>query len=115
MKTGKVWGITELMLKTPFLEVHRLEINADAYCSMHKHNFKHNAFLVVEGSMTIETQKLDYDLVDETELFARDFTTVKPGEYHRFRAGTDGCIAFEIYYCEPLSEDIIRKDVGGKA
>ncbi len=113
MKVGKVWGTTELMLKTPFLEVHRLTIDPNAYCSMHKHNFKHNAFLVVEGSLTIETKKLDYDLVDYTQLGLRDFTTVKPGEFHRFRAGIEGCSAFEIYYCEPLSEDIVRQDVGG--
>ena len=115
MRTGKIWGVTELMLKTPFLEVHRLTILPNMQCSMHKHNFKHNCFIVVEGHLSIETKKLDYALTDVTELDPEDFTTVKPGEYHRFRSGPEGCTAFEMYYCEPLSEDIIRADVGGAA
>jgi mannose-6-phosphate isomerase-like protein (cupin superfamily) len=113
MKSGKVWGTTELMLRTPLVEIHRLRILPNMQCSMHKHNFKHNAFIVVEGHLTIETKKLDYALTDITELDPEDMTTVKPGEFHRFRSGSIGCTAFEIYYCEPLSEDIIRADVGG--
>ena len=39
-------------------------------------------------------------------------TICKPNEYHRFRALTD-VLCFELYYPEPLSKDILRKDVGG--
>jgi hypothetical protein len=40
------------------------------------------------------------------------FTTVKPNEYHWFHSKS-ACIVLEIYYPEPLSDDIIRKTVGG--
>ena len=37
---------------------------------------------------------------------------VRPGEYHYFVAVED-VIAFEIYYPEALSEDIVRENAGG--
>lgn len=115
MIVGKAWGSTELMLKTPLIEVHRLTIKPNARCSQHAHSFKWNAFVVMSGSLKIEVTKNDYDLVDVTELEAGDFTTVRPGEYHRFVSGDEPVMAFEIYYPETLSEDIIRKDCGGIA
>jgi len=45
-------------------------------------------------------------------LGPRQWTTVKPGEFHSFEAIQD-TMAFELYYPEPLSADIIRKTVGG--
>lgn len=114
MKAGKVWGTTEILLKTPFLEVHRLTILPRAKCSLHKHQFKHNSFFVAKGRLMIEVHKNDYKLVDLTELCAGDFTTVKPNELHLFMTGPEGCTAIEMYYPEPLSEDIIRQDVGGR-
>jgi len=111
-KQGKVWGQTELLLETPFVEFHRIDIKAGGFCSLHKHSYKHNAFYVVEGELEIEVHKNDYDLVDTTLLKAGDITICKPNEYHRFRALTD-VVCFEVYYPEPLSADIQRKDVGG--
>lgn len=112
MKYGKVWGQTECLLQTPFVEFHRIDIKEGSYCSMHKHEHKWNAFYVVEGTLDIEVRKNDYDLVDTTTLQAGDFTTVKPGEFHKFHAYTD-VVAFEIYYPEGLTEDIVRESVGG--
>lgn len=112
---GKVWGSTELLLKTPFVEVHRLDIRANARCSLHLHRTKCNGFFVQSGRLTIEVQKSDYDLTDLTELRPGDFTTVKPGEYHRFITGREPVKAIEIYYPETLSEDIVRKDCGSVA
>lgn len=110
---GKVWGSTELLLKTPLIEVHRLVIDPFSRCSMHKHEFKWNAFSVISGMLWIDVEKNDYALTDTTMIGPGDLTTVKPGEYHRFRTGDLATIALEIYYPEGLSEDIIRKDCGG--
>ena len=56
--------------------------------------------------------KNDYDLVDTTHLIEGEWTTIKPNEFHSFTALTD-VEALELYYPETLSEDIIRKTVGG--
>lgn len=111
--TGKVWGSTETILATPLMEIHRLQIKPLHQCSLHVHRYKWNGFFVVSGELTIETVKNDYALTDETVLGPGDFTTVKPGEHHRFKSGASPCEALEIYYTEPLSEDIQRKDKGG--
>lgn len=112
MRLGKVWGCTELLLRTPLLEIHRLTILPNARCSMHSHAYKHNGFLVLSGRLKIETEKQDYPLTDATEIGPGEFTSVKPGEFHRFVSGDEPVIAVEMYYLEPLSEDIIRKDCG---
>lgn len=113
MILGKVWGSTSLVLKTPLLEVHRLIIQPNAFCSWHKHEFKWNAFIVCSGKLFIEVKKLDYDLIDISPLGPMDVTTVRPNEVHRFRTDTEPCEAFELYYPEELSADIIRESVGG--
>ena len=115
MKTGKVWGTTELLLRTPTVEIHRLSIAPNSRCSLHAHQFKWNAFYVQSGRLFIETHKNDYALVDVTELGPGDLMTVRPNEYHRFVTRDEPMTGIEIYYIEPLSEDIIRKDVGARA
>ena len=112
MKSGKVWGETELILQTPFVEFHRIWVHEDGYCSTHKHEYKWNMFYVTSGELEIHIHKNDYDLIDITILKPGEWTTVKPGEFHSFK-GVRYTLAFELYYPEPLSEDIIRKTVGG--
>lgn len=112
MKSGKIWGCTEVLIKTPLIEVHRLTVQPYAQCSMHMHSTKWNAFVVISGRLTIAVEKKDYALTDHTELGPGEFTTVKPGEFHRFIAGREAVSALEIYYPETLSEDIVRKDCG---
>jgi mannose-6-phosphate isomerase-like protein (cupin superfamily) len=114
MKHGKVWGTTEAIFGNALIEVHRLIIEPGAYCSWHMHERKSNMFIVLSGELTIEVQKNDYPLTDRTTLLPGDVTTVIPGEFHRFVAGTEPVMAFEVYYPEALGKDIIRKDVGGK-
>lgn len=114
MIAGKVWGETRLLLRTPFTEVHLVDVRPMSFCSMHRHDRKWNAFVLIEGELTVEIEKLDYDLTDRTVLRARGETaTVKPGEFHRFVTGPAGATALEIYYPESLSEDIVRRDSGG--
>jgi len=64
--------------------------------------------------LEIHVAKNNYDLIDVTTLRAGDFTTVRPGEFHWFNCVED-CSALELYYPEALSEDIVRRSVGGRA
>lgn len=112
MLTGKVWGNTRLLFGTPLVEAHLLSVKPNAQCSMHCHEFKWNAFVVLSGELTIEVRKKKYKLTDETVLRAGESTAVRPGEFHRFRSGSRPVTAIEVYYPESLSEDIVRKDVG---
>ena len=108
---GKVWGNTQTITNMNGVCVNLIHCNAGGYCSWHKHNNKYNRFFVIDGIMTIEVEKKDYDLVDKTVLSQEESTTVKPGEFHRFIANTD-VIALEIYWTE-LTEDIERRSCGG--
>jgi hypothetical protein len=112
--TGKVWGDTSVIIQNPLVELHKINIKADYKCSEHKHEHKWNGFYVVSGTLEIHVRKNNYQLTDVTTLRAGDFTTVRPGEYHWFSSITD-CVALELYYPELLSEDIVRKSVGGKS
>jgi len=113
MIEGKVWGSTEVILREPVIEVHRLRIVPTARCSWHMHVAKWNAFMLISGSLIIERRKKEYDLIDRTVLSKGDLCTVPPGEYHRFV--TEGCAAeaIEIYYPSVLGNDIVRDTVGG--
>lgn len=113
MRYGKIWGATVPLLMTPLVEVHRLDIKPNAHCSLHRHRLKWNAFVVLSGELVVEVERTEYQLTDKTLLRAGEATTVKPGEFHRFRTGDKPCTALEIYYCEPLSADIERRDVRG--
>lgn len=112
---GKIWGWTEAKLITPGIEIHRLSIKPQAYCSRHRHSFKHNAFLVVSGVLHVRIER-EYG-IDETTLTAGQMTTVEPRYFHKFWTGPDvGAEIWEIYYPPVLSgEDIERVGVGGCA
>lgn len=112
MITGKVWGSTEPVLVAPLFELHRLHVKRKHQCSMHVHHTKWNGFLVLSGELFVDVEKPD--MTDTTRLQAGDVTAVKPGEYHRFRTDRRNCVALEFYFTAPLTEDITRKDVGGK-
>lgn len=75
------------------------------------HKFKWNGFYVEEGSLLIRVWKNNYNLVDETILYAGEATKVTPLEYHQFEALED-TIAFEWYWAEFDPEDIEREDHG---
>lgn len=108
---GKIWGDTSILIQNSNVEVHKIHANAGFRCSEHKHAHKWNAFYVEKGVLEIHIKKNDYALTDITTLRAGDFTSVRPGEYHFFLCRED-CTALEIYWPEPLSEDIQRRDHG---
>lgn len=115
IKSGKVWGQTELIFSNPALEFHRILANANTHCSKHQHQHKWNGFYVESGKLVIRVWKNDYDLIDETVLEAGDFTAVAPGEYHQFEALAD-TVAFELYWAAALDPSDIKRDtVGGKS
>ena len=113
MKHGKIWGTTEPLLVTPMIEVHRIKIKPKMKCSIHAHLRKWNMFYCVHGVVHIHVRKNDYDLVDITTLNPSEYTTVKPGEYHWFETNQNDAEVLEIYYLEPITEDILRETVGG--
>jgi len=111
MKAGKVWGQTELIEANGALEFHRIEMEKGGVCSKHLHEFKWNGFYVESGQMLVRVWQKDYDLVDETMLYAGDYTKVKPGLYHQFECIESG-VAFELYWAEFNHNDIKRETVG---
>lgn len=113
MKAGKIWGQTKVIKANSSFELHRISIKAGTHCSKHKHTYKFNGFYVISGQLAIDTWKNDYDLIDTTILGPDDYTEVKPGEYHQFRAITD-VEAIEAYWVELDHDDIIRESVGGR-
>ena len=110
-KEGKVWGTTQTLINSPVVEVHRIIINKDGYCSQHTHQSKINAFYVISGELEVQRWK-DYGLCDVTTLKAGDLSIVPAGEAHRFMAiyRTE---ALEIYWSELNHDDIQRSSVGG--
>lgn len=113
-KVGKVWGATECVVSNPSLHMELLTIKPWHECSLHVHRHKRNAFQVIKGRLFIDVVKNDYPLTDTTELGPGEATEVKAGEHHKFRTGPQGCVCWEIYYPEPMSDDIERKGHGGE-
>tara|TARA_R110000772_G_scaffold64904_1_gene144895 strand:- start:40 stop:393 length:354 start_codon:yes stop_codon:yes gene_type:complete len=113
LKNGKIWGTTEPLLITPMIEIHRIKVNPGVKCSIHQHKHKWNMFYCVNGVIHIHVRKKAYDLVDVTKLLPGEYTSVKPGEYHWFETQLNDAELLEIYYLEPITEDIVRETVGG--
>jgi mannose-6-phosphate isomerase-like protein (cupin superfamily) len=117
MKIEKVWGVTEPLIVTPLFEMHRLTIKPGFRCSLHVHHFKHNAFYVIAGKLFLDIMSNDLGgTITVEELGVGGFTAIAPGIHHQFRTDENGPLftcALEMYFTEPLSEDIIRRNVGG--
>jgi len=117
MKSGKIWGTTELIEHNSSLEFHRIEFKANHCCSEHYHKTKWNGFFVESGQMLIKTWQdepngmRDNMLCDQTLLRAGDYFKVEPGKWHQF-IGVDDGIAFELYWSEFDGNDIVRRTQG---
>jgi len=112
-KFNKIWGTTSKLFGTNNVEIHRIEINKNSFCSKHFHQYKHNGFYLESGSLEINVWNRDSDILDVTRLKPGDYTTVEPNIDHQFLALEDS-IAYEIYWTEFSGEDIIRQIPGGK-
>lgn len=107
---AKVWGRTTPLVVTPVFELHFLQIKPLHRCSFHKHRHKHNVFFVLAGELFIDS---DCNGDKETQRIGfHEWFSVAPSCKHQFRTGADYCTALEMYYPEPLSEDIVRYNVG---
>lgn len=111
MRSGKVWGTTELIEANGALEFHRIEMVKGGVCSKHMHEFKWNGFFIESGKLIVRVWQKDYDLVDETIIGPGQYTKVKPGLYHQFECLEDG-VVFELYWAEFNHNDIKRETVG---
>ena len=117
MKSGKVWGNTQLIEHNPSFEFHRIEFKANHCCSEHYHKAKWNGFFVESGTLLVKTwQQEPTDdrpnmLCDQTILRAGDYYKVAPGKWHQF-VGVDDGVAFELYWAEFNGDDIVRRTQG---
>lgn len=110
----KIWGRTTPLIVTPLFEMHRLDIKPWHRCSRHVHRFKHNAFYILSGSLYVDSVLSAHANFDSAHMLkANDVYTIAPGVDHQFRTGGLPCVALEMYYTEPLSEDIVRRNIGG--
>jgi quercetin dioxygenase-like cupin family protein len=106
MIAAKRWGSTEVLIDTPFCEVHRIAIREKCSCSRHKHEYKNNAFYVEKGTLRIWMEDGD-DWVN-TDLVPGEKLNAPPGIEHQFEALTD-VVAFEIYWPDGCIPDIVRR------
>lgn len=116
MKSGKIWGTTELVESNSSFEFHRIEFKANSCCSEHYHKTKWNGFFVESGTLLVKTWPDEPSterphLCDQTILRAGDYFKVEPGKWHQF-VGVDDGIAFELYWSEFDANDIVRRTQG---
>lgn len=112
MKQGKAWGETWCVFRTPLVEFHRIVVNPNGYCSVHLHQHKWNGFYVERGELLVKVWQPSGTL-DQTRLGPGDSLIVPAGVEHQFVGLESGCLAFELYSIDPLTEDIVRKSLGG--
>ena len=116
MKSGKIWGNTELIEHNSTFEFHRIEFKANHCCSEHYHRTKWNGFYVESGTLMVKTWPDEPNdmkplVCDQTVLRAGDYYKVEPGKWHQF-VGVDDGVAFELYWAEFDGNDIVRRTQG---
>lgn len=116
MKSGKIWGNTELIEHNSTFEFHRIEFKANHCCSEHYHKTKWNGFFVESGCLIVKTwsnepSEMRPHLCDQTILRAGDYYKVEPGRWHQF-VGVDDGVAFELYWSDFDANDIVRRSQG---
>lgn len=108
---GKVWGTTAQLFYGNNVELHRITGRKGGYCSRHHHVGKYNLFFVERGALVVRVWR--QETVDETRVEAGMTCTVAPGELHQFEVVEEETVAFEVYWAELNTADIVRQDVGG--
>lgn len=119
----KLWGRTCRLYADARVQVERIEVLKGGHCSWHKHARKHNAFLIDEGRLKIETPDTEVILAphyhDDAAAMQGEFQCyfVPAGVWHRFVA-LEYTVALEVYtpvtgaWVDP-DGDIERRDQGG--
>jgi len=104
----KIWGFKIRLLETATTVVDVLTLKKGGFCSWHYHDFKYNLFVVLDGTLLVETDNYT-KLLEKGTSYA-----VPPKLKHRFVAKTNAQI-MEIMYTNPVLEnDIIREKQGGR-
>jgi len=106
----KIWGERRRMLLTDKVEIDLLYLKPDSFCSTHKHKNKLNRFVVIEGSVIIETE------FGKKLVLAKESFTVNPPLVHRFLSREDSTIVELAYVKEGKIDenDIERISQGGR-
>jgi quercetin dioxygenase-like cupin family protein len=111
LKFTKSWGLTSPLFNKNNVEIHRIEGIKGGYSSEHKHSAKYNMFHVESGSIKIYVW-INEDRPDITILKAGDSSILPPGTYHKFEV-LQNCVAYEIYWSELNTDDIVRRNSRG--
>lgn len=104
----KPWGSEEILELNDNYMVKRLFMRAGHQCSVQKHQFKKETFVLLSGAMEFTFEDENGNVKTETlqSVFGTmSVRTVQPGQVHRMRAVTD------IEYLEmstPYPDDVIR-------
>jgi mannose-6-phosphate isomerase-like protein (cupin superfamily) len=110
---GKIWGNTQCLFNHNNVEIHRISAKEGGYCSVHIHSQKYNMFYVESGKLKVTIYRHEEPSpTDSIILEAGMSTIVCPNEKHMFQALED-TIAYEIYYVELETADIVRFKEGG--
>jgi len=106
----KIWGERRRIHLDDKNEIDLLYLKPNTFCSTHNHQKKINKFLLVAGSVKIETE------FGETILTPNESFVVRPPMKHRFVA-LEPSILIEMAYVEKGvidPDDIDRESLGGK-
>ena len=107
----KAWGTCYHIFKNSNVNVDLLRIEPGGYCSLHKHQAKHNLFYVLKGILDIEL-----DLHDDIRKICLNQENprfiIAPGIHHRFTS-YEGCRCIEISFVKINDNDIIRFSESG--
>lgn len=113
----KVWGSVLHLFHSPHAAVSWLKLYRGFQCSKHLHQDRLNMFLVMSGSLLVQSWMEDGGVVNNL-LKKGETLTVPAGRKHRFIVVESG-EAIEIYWPVPgktvRMDDIVRDDVGGPA
>lgn len=115
MLQGKIWGSTQCIFYNNNVEVHRISAHKGGYCSIHEHTSKYNLFYLESGKLKVtifRNENKEANPTDSTILTPGMSSIVVPGEKHMFEA-LDDSVAYEIYWVELDTNDIMRYEEGG--
>lgn len=115
MVEQKCWGTTEELQRTDVMSLHRCEVVAGGYCSMHYHTYRDNVFIVETAKIAVVELCSDHRFYKV--LPPRSSYIVKAHVPHRFIVLESGLL-WEVYWpnnpaCPLDVNDIVRYDTGG--
>ena len=104
----KNWGWKLPMPATSGVASDFIFIREGEACSVHRHDYKWNRFVVVDGSLVIREYSPDgLAVVKKSKLVIGDMLDIPPDVVHQFYAETD-VFAIEMYWGELAVDDIVR-------